>query len=94
MYTQKNMAILTYTPHRPPLLGFGPPPPEIDFFDVLDDLEQKKKIFFFGTKIFFFGLRKFFEKKKKFFCQFFFSGSIMNANLTLYLPPSCSNLTA
>ena len=28
------------------------------------------------------------------FYFYFFSGSIMNANLTLYLPPSSSNLTA
>ena len=35
-----RLAILTLPPHRPPpLLKFGPP--EIDFFDVSDDLEQK-----------------------------------------------------
>ena len=45
----------------PPLLKFGPPT-EIDFFDVSDDLDQKKN-FFFGTKKFmdlvfnFFSLR-------------------------------------
>ena len=48
-----------------PLLNFGPPP-EIDFFDVSDDLEQKKKIFFWYKK--FFGLGKFFD----FFFHFFF----------------------
>ena len=32
-----------YASQAPPLLlGFGPPP-EINFLDVLDDLEQKKK---------------------------------------------------
>ena len=41
------------------------PPPEIDFFDVLDYLEQKKKFFFWYKK--FFGLVKFFKKVKKFF---------------------------
>ena len=41
------------------------PPPEIDFFDVLDDLEQKKKFFFWYKK--FFGLVKFFKKVKKIF---------------------------
>ena len=33
-----------------------------------------------------------FQPKKK--IASFFSGSIMDANLTLYLPPSSSNLTA
>ena len=48
---KKRPAILTLPPHRPtnprspPLLKFGPPP-EIDFFDVSDDLERKKKLFF------------------------------------------------
>ena len=35
----------------PPLI-LGPPPPEIDFFDVLDDLEQKKNIFFVQKSFF------------------------------------------
>ena len=73
-----STAILTLPPHRPsPLLKLGPPP-EIDFFDVSDDLEHK---FFFCYKKNF-GLRKFF--KTIFFLPFFF-GSIMNANLTLNL---------
>ena len=59
------------------------------FFDVSDDLEQKK--IFFGTKKFL-DLENF--SNFFFFLPIFFSGSIMNANLTLYLPPSCSNLTA
>ena len=35
-------------------------PPEIDFFDVSDDLEQKNKFFFFWYKKIF-GLVKFFK---------------------------------
>ena len=47
---EKKQAILTYTPYRPPpLLNFGTHP-EINFFDVSDDLEQKKKNFFLVQK--------------------------------------------
>ena len=44
-------------------------PPEIDFVDVSDDLDQKKKYVFLGTKKFF-GLVKFF-KKNNFFKKMF-----------------------
>ena len=49
-------------PRPPPLPNFGPSP-EIDFFDVSDDLEQKKNFLFLVQKIFwtFFGTKKFLE---------------------------------
>ena len=47
------------------------PPPEINFFDVLDDLEQKKKKKkFFWYKKFFFGTKKLFGLNISF--DFFF----------------------
>ena len=64
-YSSRNrgLAILTLPPHRPPpLLKFGPLP-EINFFGVSDDLEEKK--LYKKT----FGIRTFFNF---FFYQFSF----------------------
>ena len=62
----------------PPFLKFGPSP-EIDFFDVSDDFEQKNKYYFWYKNIF--GLGKINKKKIG-----IFFGFIIDTSLALYHP--------
>ena len=62
-----ELALRPEGPHRPPPSSVLDPPPEIDFFDVSDDLEQKKKFFFLVQKNFW--TCKIFQKSQK---NFFF----------------------
>ena len=83
-YSSRNrgLAILTLPPHRPPpLLKFGPLP-EINFFGVSDDLEEKK--LYKKT----FGLRTFFNFF--FFTNFHFYFWFYNECEPNPLPPASS----